>query len=159
VRTPGSSPVLSAPIRVKSLAVYDPSGKGSPDHQRDLSKLLDGNPRTGWSTDSYFEQFPVYKKGLGVMLDFEVPVSAALMTVATPSMGTTLEIRTANSPNARLEQTTLIGTATLKAGTNQIPLRAGQPERYLLIWITSLGGEVGHHQSKLSDLQIQQRAT
>jgi hypothetical protein len=159
MKTPVAPLVLAAPVRVKSLAVYDPSGKGSPDHQRDLSKLLDGNPKTGWSTDSYFQQFPAYKKGLGVMLNFEEPISAASMTLVTPSPGTVLEIRTAPSPNARLEQTTLIGTATLTSGSNQIPLRAGPPARYLLIWITGLGGEVGHHQSKLSDLQIQQRAT
>ncbi|HKS50459.1 MAG TPA: hypothetical protein VJS67_01165, partial [Pseudonocardiaceae bacterium] len=113
---------------------------------------------TGWSTDSYFQQFPIYKKGLGVMLSFEEPISAAALTVVSPSAGTVLEVRTATSPNPRLEQTTLIGSATLRSGSNQIPLRAGPPSRYLLVWITGLSGEQGHHQSKLSDLQIQ-RAT
>ncbi|HXT45347.1 MAG TPA: protein kinase family protein [Pseudonocardiaceae bacterium] len=152
-------PALLAPVRVRSLSVYDPSGLGSPDHQKDVAKLVDGNPRTGWSTDSYFQQFPIYKKGLGVMLSFETPVSAASVTVVSPSAGTMLEIRTAMSPNARLDQTTLVGTATLKSGSNQIPLRAGSPARYLLVWITGLSGGEGHHQSQLSDLQIQQRAT
>ncbi|HEX6402653.1 MAG TPA: protein kinase family protein [Pseudonocardiaceae bacterium] len=152
-------PTLLAPARIRSLSVYDPSGLGTPDHQRDVAKLLDGNPNTGWSTDSYFQQFPVYKKGLGVMLSFETPVSPASVTVVSPSAGTVLEIRTAMSANARLDQTTLVGTATLKSGSNLIPLRAGTPARYLLVWITGLGGGEGHHQSKLSDLQIQQRAT
>lgn len=154
-----AGPVLPAPARVRSLTVYDPSGKGTPDHLKDVSKLLDGNPRTAWSTDSYREQFPAYKKGLGVMLNFEAPISAASMTVVSPSPGTILEIRTAGSPNARLEQTTLVGTATLKSGTNQIPLQAGPPARYLLVWITELGGNVGRHQSKLADVLVQQRAT
>jgi hypothetical protein len=153
------APALLMPVRVKSLSVYDPSGLGAPDHQRDVGKLLDGNPNTGWSTDSYFQQFPIYKKGLGVMLSFDTPVSAASVTVASPSSGTVLEIRTATSANARLDQTTVVGTATLRSGSNQIPLRAAPPARYLLVWITGLGGGEGHHQSKLSDLQIQQRAT
>lgn len=152
-------PVVLTPVRVKSVAVYDPSGLGSPDHQRDVAKLLDGNPNTGWSTDSYFQQFPIYKKGLGVMLSFDTPISPASVTVVSPSPGTVLEIRTANSPHARLDQTTLVGSATLGSGSNQIPLRSGPPARYLLVWITGLSGEQGHHQSKLSDLQIQQRAT
>jgi hypothetical protein len=156
---PAPAPVASAPARVTKLAVYDPSGLGSPDHERDVGKLVDGNPNTGWSTDSYFKQFPVYKKGLGVMLSFEVPISASSLTLVSPSPGTVLEIRTATSPNARLDQTTLIGTATLRSGSNQIPLRSAPPARYLLVWITGLGGAQGHHQSKLSDLQIQQRAT
>jgi len=154
-----AQPALLAPVRVRSLSVYDPSGLGTPDHQRDVAKLLDGNPNTAWSTDSYFQQFPTYKKGLGVMLSFETPISPASVTVVSPSTGTVLEIRTAMSPNARLDQTTLVGSATLKSGSNQIPLRAGSPTRYLLVWITGLGGGEGHHQSKLSDLQIQQRAT
>jgi hypothetical protein len=153
------TPVLAVPARVRSLAVYDPSGMGSPDDQRDVGKLLDGNPNTGWSTDSYFEQFPIYKKGLGVMLSFEAPISAASVTVVSPSAGTVVEIRTAMSPNPRLEQTTLVGSSTLRSGSNQIPLRASPPTRYLLVWITSLSGRDGHRQSKLSDLQIQQRAT
>jgi putative peptidoglycan lipid II flippase len=151
--------VVLAPVRVRSVAVYDPSGLGNPDHQRDVGKLLDANPNTGWSTDSYNQQFPIYKKGLGVMLSFETAISPASVTVVSPSPGTVLEIRTATSPNVRLDQTTLVGTATLRSGSNQIPLRVGPPARYLLVWITGLGGAEGHHQSKLSDLQIQQRAT
>lgn len=159
---PGKGTALPVPgtaARVKKLSVYDPSGLGSPDHQRDVGKLLDGNPNTGWSTDSYLKQFPAYKKGLGVMLSFEIPVSAASVTVDTPSPGTVVEIRSATSANAPLNQTTLVGTATLSAGRNQIPLRAGSPTKYLLVWITTLGGETEHHQSKLSDLSVQQRAT
>jgi hypothetical protein len=152
-------PVLSSPVPVKRLAVYDPSGLGSPDHQKDLGNLLDGNPNTGWSTDSYFQQFPLYKKGLGVMLSFSVPVSAASVTVVSPSSGTVLEIRTATSANPRLENTTVVGTATLRAGSTQIPLRAGPPTRYLLVWITKLSGGDGHHQSTINELTVQQRAT
>ncbi len=158
-KAPMAPRVLATPVQVRSLTVYDPSGKGSPDHQRDVGKLLDGNPRTAWSTDSYFQQFPVYKKGLGVMLNFEAPISAASMTVVSPSVGTIVEIRTASSPNARLDQTTLVGTATLTSGSNQISLSGAPSARYLLVWITGLGGKQGRHQSKLSDLQIQQWAT
>lgn len=157
-KAPGP-PVLSAPVRVKSVTVFDPSGKGRPDRVKDVGKLVDGNPRTNWSTDSYVQQFPAYKKGLGVMLSFDAAISAASMTVVSPSPGTILEIRTATSPTSRLEQTTLVGTATLTSGSNEIPLQAGPPARYLLVWITGLGGDTGRHQSKLSDLRILQRAT
>lgn len=152
-------PMLSAPARVKSLSIYDPSGKGNPDHQKDLSKLLDGNTKTWWSTDSYSQQFPAYKKGLGVMLRFEQPVTAAAVTVDSLSPGTVVEVRSAVSPTAQLDQTSLVGTATLSTGNTQIPLRAEQPTRYLLVWITTLGGSENRHQSKISELDVQQRST
>ncbi|PZS35847.1 MAG: hypothetical protein DLM61_01330 [Pseudonocardiales bacterium] len=157
---PAVLPAAATPVQVKTLSVYDPSGLGSPDHQNDVRKLLDGNPSTGWSTDSYFQQFPAYKKGLGVMLSFQASVAAGSVTVVSPSPGTVLEIRTATSPNARLEQTTLIGTATLGAGSTRIPLRTGgPPTRYLLVWITTLSGTKDHHQSQFTELGVQQRAT
>ncbi|HEX2264574.1 MAG TPA: hypothetical protein VHH52_12590, partial [Pseudonocardiaceae bacterium] len=149
----------SSPVQVKNLAVYDPSGKGSPDHQKDVGKLLDGNPSTVWSTDSYRQQFPSYKKGLGVMLSFDRPVSAASVTVISPSPGTVLEIRTASSPKAELAETTLVGTATLGRGSTLIPLRAGPPTRYLLVWITGLAGGGDRNQSKLSEVGVETRAT
>ncbi|HEY6425541.1 MAG TPA: protein kinase family protein [Pseudonocardiaceae bacterium] len=155
-----SVPVVpSSQIRVAGLTVYDPSGLGPPDHQRDVGKLLDGDPNTGWSTDSYAQQFPLYKKGLGLMLSFEQPVAAASVSVISPSPGTVVEIRTAASPNAPLAQTTLVGTATLNRGTTEIPLRSGPPTRYLLLWITGLGGGGDHNQSKISEIGVQQRAT
>jgi hypothetical protein len=158
--TPPVAPpaALSSSVRVKNTAVYDPSGMGRPDNQKDVGKLLDGNPNTVWSTDSYREQFPAYKKGLGVMLSFDQPVAAALMTVISQSPGTVVEIRTAPSAKASLAQTTLIGTATLGRGNTQIPLRSGPATRYLLVWITVLGGEEDRRQSKLSEVGVQRRA-
>jgi hypothetical protein len=150
---------LSAPVGVKYLAVYDPSGLGRPDHQRDIGKLLNGNPSTGWSTDSYRQQFPTYKEGLGVMLGFEAPIAAASVTVISPSPGTLVEIRTAPSATAALSQTILVGTATLGRGSSQIPLRSGPPTRYLLVWITHLAGGENHYQSTLSQVEVHSRTT
>ncbi|MGH3899150.1 MAG: hypothetical protein ACRDTA_13090, partial [Pseudonocardiaceae bacterium] len=156
---PVEPPTPLALVRVKNLAVYDPSGRGRPDHQKDVGKLLDGNPNTGWSTDSYRQQFPVYKKGLGVMLSFERSVAAASVTVISPSPGTVLEIRTAASPTAELAETTLVGTATLGGGSTLIPLRSVPATRYLLVWITELAGGGNRNQSKLSEVGVQIRAT
>lgn len=153
------SAALTSPVRVKKSAVYDPSGLGRPDNQKDVDKLLDGNPNTVWSTDSYREQFPTYKKGLGVMLSFDQPVAAALVTLTSVSPGTVIEIRTAPSPKASLAETTLVGTATLGRGSTQIPLRAGPATRYLLVWITVLAGAEDRRQSKFSEVGVQRRAT
>ncbi len=150
---------LSAPVGVTYSAVYDPSGLGRPDHQQDISKLRNGNPSTGWSTDSYRQQFPTYKQGLGVMLGLEAPIAAASVTVISPSPTTAVEIRTAPSATAALSQTLLVGTATLGRGSTQIPLRSAPPTRYLLVWITHLAGDENHYQSTLSKVEIHTRTT
>jgi hypothetical protein len=58
-----------------------------------------------------------------------------------------------------LDETTLVGTATLGHGRTQIPLRAGPPTRHLLVWITELAGGGDRNQSKLSEVGVQIRAT
>jgi serine/threonine protein kinase len=152
-------PPPAGPIPVASLTVYDISGQGTPDNADQVGRLVDGNPSTGWSTDSYFQQFPAFKKGLGVMLAFAQPVAASSVTIDSPSPGTVLEVRSAPSPNAPLSQTTVLGSATLADGTTQIPLRAAPPTRYLLLWITGLSGGGDHNKSELSEVDVQRRAT
>lgn len=151
-------PAPSAPIPVVALSVYDISGRGNPDNQEDVDLLVDGDPSTGWSTDSYFQPFPAFKKGLGVMLRFERPIALSTVTVDSPSPGTVLEVRAAPTQDAPLDQTTLLGTATLGDGNTQIPLRPSPPTRYLLLWITGLSGGGEQNQSELSEVGVQQRA-
>lgn len=159
--TPPPTPPPGPPVAaaVVDLSVYDISGQGSPDNQEDVGLIVDGDPSTGWSTDSYFQQFPAFKKGLGVMLRFERPIAVSLVTVNSPSPGTVLEVRTAPSPDAALEQTTLVGTATLGEGSTQIQLQPAPPTQYLLLWITGLSGGGDHNKSQLSEVGVQQRAS
>ncbi|MGH4015571.1 MAG: protein kinase family protein [Pseudonocardiaceae bacterium] len=153
---PGAPP---APIPIADLSVYDVSGQGSPDNQEDVDLLVDGDPSTGWSTDSYFQQFPAYKEGLGVMLRFERPVAVSAVTVDSPSPGTVLEVRTAPGPDAGLAETTLLGTATLSGGSTPIQVQPAPPTRYLLLWITGLSGGGDRNQSELSEIGVQQRSS
>ncbi|MGH3903329.1 MAG: protein kinase family protein [Pseudonocardiaceae bacterium] len=147
-----------APIPVADLSVYDISGEGTPDNQDDVPLLVDGDPSTGWSTDSYFQQFPAYKEGLGVMLRFERPIAVSSVTIESPSPGTVIEVRAAPGPDADLDETTVLGTATLSGGNTPIQLQPGPPTRYLLLWITGLGGGGDHNMSELSEVGVQQRA-
>lgn len=153
---PGGPP---APIPVPRLSVYDISGEGTPDNEDDVGLLVDGDRSTGWSTDSYFQQFPAYKEGLGVMMRFERPIAASSVTIDSPSPGTKLEVRAAPGPDAALSETTIVGAATLGNGRTVIPLQPGPPARYLLLWITGLGGGGDHNRSELSEVGVQQRAT
>ncbi|MGQ0776455.1 MAG: protein kinase family protein [Pseudonocardiales bacterium] len=157
---PGPAPVR-APVAaaVVDLSVYDISGEGNPDNQEDVDLIIDGNPATGWSTDSYFEQFPAFKRGLGVMLRFAEPITVSQVSVDSPSPGTVLEVRAAPSPDATLEQTTLLGTATLNESSTLIELQPGPPTQYLLLWITELGGGGDRNKSQLSEVGVQQRAS
>lgn len=146
------------PIPVADLSVYDISGEGNPDNEEDVGRLVDGDPGTGWSTDSYFQPFPAYKEGLGVMLRFEQPIAVSSVTIDSPSPGTVVEVRSAPGPDPDLDETTVLGNATLDGGNTKIALQPAPPTRFLLIWITGLSGGGDRNQSELSEVGVQQRA-
>lgn len=149
---PAAGPPAAGPVPVDRLEVYDISDVGDADNSGDVDLLVDGDPSTGWSTDSYQEPFPDYKPGLGVMLTFERPVSLAALTIDSPSKGTVVEVRSAPSNDPDLDETTMLGTATLGTGRTEVGLQAAPPTRYLLVWITTLAEVEGGNQSELSEV-------
>lgn len=137
---PGASPSPAAAgtARVEAVEVYDISGSDDPDNADNADRVTDGDPGTGWSTDNYFEPFPAFKEGLGVMLDFPRPVAVGSLVVDSPSEGTVVEIRAAPSTDADLDETTVVGTATLNDGRTTVDLQVDEPTQHLLVWITDL---------------------
>ncbi len=142
------------PVAVEDVAVYDVLGDGEPDNPPDAPQAVDGDPATSWATDSYFEDFPAYKEGVGLLLTLAESVPLASVTVGSPSAGTVVEIRTATSDDAEFENTTLVGRGTLTGGTTEIPLQASPPTRYLVVWITTLAGGGDDNRSQLDEVTI-----
>jgi hypothetical protein len=142
-------------LEIDDVAVYDVLGNGNPDNPGDVELLVDGDPDTSWSTDTYREQFPALKAGVGVLLTLTESVALSSVTLDSPSAGTVVQIRSAPSADADFDETTILGTATLDEGSTRIPLRAAPPTRYLVVWITRLAGDGADNASELSELDVQ----
>ncbi|MQA16097.1 MAG: hypothetical protein GEV09_18690 [Pseudonocardiaceae bacterium] len=151
---PAPQPAVAAPVRIDDLEVYDISEDAGADNAEDVELVADGDPGTEWSTDNYFEPFPAYREGLGVMLGFDEPVTPESLVIESSSDGTVVEIRAASSADADLDETTLLGTATLREGRTEIPLQSGEPTRDLLVWITDLAETEDGNQSELSEVSV-----
>lgn len=141
---------VGGPIQVADIVVYSPLGV--PDSPATVRNAIDGNPGTFWATDQYFQQLPALKSGVGLMNTFEVPAKLQSVGIDSPSPGTRVEIRSAPSPDATLDQMQVIGSAVLGDGHTDIPVTEGQAGRYVLVWITQLGGSSGQFQSKLAQI-------
>jgi hypothetical protein len=135
---PGAAPVSDAAIKAVAAAVYDRAGDR--DNAGRVSRVIDGDPDTGWKTFSYRQQFPALKPGVGVMTSFASPVQLSALAIDSPSAGTQVEIRAAPSPDAGLADTALLARATLDGGVTAVSLADSQPVQYVLVWITHLGG-------------------
>jgi hypothetical protein len=142
-------PKPAGPVKPAQVAEYNP--EGSEDDEKDATNVTDGDPGTLWETDTYKQQFPALKPGVGIMASFADPVRFAAVIVDSPSPGTVVEIRTAPSPTPELAETKPITTATLSAGRTEIQLPNAEPSQYLIVWISKLGEG---NESALAELEF-----
>jgi hypothetical protein len=147
---PPAPPKAGAPVKPSKVAVF--SAKGDKDNAGTVRRLIDDNPKTTWNTDKYKQPFPALKPGIGVLVTFDEAVKLAQVSIDSPSEGTVVEIRSAPSADAKLDEMKTIGTATLVNGTTDIPVTAAEPGQYILVWVTKLGVSGKDNMSQFREL-------
>ncbi len=159
----GSAPAPAAAgkaVRVTSAGDFDPvsSGGDGDEHSADVKLAVDGNPGTSWSTESYVTgpTLEPAKPGVGLYVDAGKPVQAKAIDIRTPEAGWTAEIYAASSgPPSTLDGWgEPIGKASITKTHQAISVKPAQPERYYLIWITSLAGSSGHYSTEISEVRL-----
>ena len=149
---PPPPPPAAAPVEPEEVAVF--VVRGDKDNARQVNRVIDGNPATIWSTGSYRQQFPVLKPGVGIMATFAEPTAITSVAITSPSANTVVEIRSATEETPKLDETTMLGTATLTGGRFEIPLNSPEPGEYLLVWITKLGGEGQKNLTQIAEIEF-----
>jgi putative peptidoglycan lipid II flippase len=165
--TPGSSgstaTASTIPVAVAGAAVYDPQGEPPADYESYVDRAFDGDLGTYWPTWVYKQQFGPrgLKDGVGLMLSFEQPVTPRAVTLSTTTPGTKVEVRSAASPTAALDSTTVLGAATLGTDPVTITLSNAPESKNLVVWITQLAeyqgdtpANKGQFQSTISEIRI-----
>ncbi len=141
------------PVPVTGMTVFSP--EGTPDDPSGAAAAMDGDPATAWSTDSYFQQFPALKKGVGLLATLPSPATLTKISITSSTPGTSVEIRTSPTETPTLDQTQLVGTAVLGDGVTEVPIRTDQAARYVLVWVTGLGNSGAQFQSSVAELAFE----
>lgn len=150
--TPSPQPP-TGPVMPTNATVFSP--QGTRDDASNADKAIDGNPATSWSSDQYRQQLPSLKTGLGLLVTLPQPTKLSTVTVDSPSDGTVVQVRSSPSATPTLADTQVLNTATLTAGRTDITVPDMQPSRYILVWITQLGGSAPSYTSKINELTFQ----
>jgi putative peptidoglycan lipid II flippase len=141
------------PVRA---TVFSPGGEA--DNPADAGQAIDGNPATAWTTDTYSDPvpFPNFKNGVGLILQLPQPTAVSTVTLSLNSTGTSIQLRSAQTPTpASLDDTTELTPPTpMKTGSNTITIANPTPTSNLLVWITTLGTVGGKSESALSDITL-----
>ncbi|MGH3876990.1 MAG: protein kinase family protein [Actinophytocola sp.] len=142
-------PQAAGPIDPAGVSEYNPEGEE--DDEQDASNVTDGDVGTLWETDTYKQQFPALKPGVGIMAAFADSVRFAAVEIDSPSPGTVVEIRTAPSPDPQLSETKVIAKGELQDGKTRIELPTTEPTQYLIVWVAQLADG---NQSSLGELSF-----
>jgi hypothetical protein len=135
--SPPPTPKPDGPLEPGTIEVYNIGG--TPDNPRRAGFATDGDPGTEWRTDKYKQQFPALKPGVGLIASFAESVEFASVVIDSPTTNTVVQIRSASSINPKIEETKVIGEATLQGGKTEIKLAASEPTQYIVVWVTKLG--------------------
>ncbi len=144
---------------------YNPFGTG-PENRDQIGNVVDSDPSTTWSTETYYEG-NLRKPGgtgLGIYLDAAPGVSARAIEIQTPTPGFGVQIYTADQIDLSLpygSSTPLtqrgwkgpIGTSADVRGGQRIPLHPPPgSHRYYLMWMTTL--PPGRQSATISDITL-----
>ena len=141
------------PVQLSQTAAHDYNPFGTGPENRDLiQNVVDNDPNTTWSTETYYEG--TLKKaggtGAGLYLDAAPGVAAKAIEIKTPTPGFSAQIYVANNINLSLQYgdpTPLpargwqgpIGASQLVRNGDRIILNTGGHRfRYYLLWLSTL---------------------
>ena len=145
-----------ATVKPVKATVFSPEGEADAPDAAPLA--IDGNTSTVWPIDTYSDPvpFPNFKNGVGLMLQLPQPTTVGEVTIDVNSTGTSVEIRSAQTPTpSSLSDTTVLTPATsLKPGSNTIQVDNASPTSNLLVWVSTLGQVNGESRSDIAEITV-----
>ena len=121
-------------LRLVGLAAHDPHGTGG-EHDELVARATDGDVSTYWTTERYTAG--LQKPGVGVVLDSGRHSEFRHVTLVTDTPGFVAEIQAGSSAGGPFPR---VSDARTVSRTTRFPLEEGASGRYLVVWITELGG-------------------
>lgn len=145
----GSKPGLE-PVSLAAGAAHDYNPFGTDlEHPKQVGNVLDGDPNTTWSTESYVEDRLAPKPGTGLYLDAAPGLRARAVEIQTPTPGLQAAVYAASrfdselpfGASQSLAERGWLQLAAPRTIGRQTTIRVdtgGVRYRYYLIWITQL---------------------
>jgi eukaryotic-like serine/threonine-protein kinase len=160
--TATSSPATSAPaatvLTPTGVNSFDPEGSGTPgENDGQLPLAVDGNPATGWSTESYSDRhFGNLKQGVGISLTLAQAQRLSRLVVTSPTQGWSGEVFVSD---ADTRPTSLSGWGAPVSRHDNIDGSAtfdlhGRSGRQVLVWITDLGSAPPPVRTEIDELRL-----
>ncbi len=114
--------------------------QGGAEKSSSAENVLTGD-KPSWRTDYYFSGpgFGGLKQGTGLLITLDRATKITGGTITSPSSGSTVEIRIADSASpGSLDATTTVWSGRLNSGDTDFTASGAPSSKYVLVWITGL---------------------
>jgi serine/threonine-protein kinase len=128
---------------------FDPFGDDKVENESTVGNVSDGDPNTVWKTQSYNDNFPKLKPGVGAYLDLGRTSKVTGVKVMATT-GYVAQIYVADRPGADLQSW---GPPRSGPGSGTFAL-SGVSGRYVLVWFTSLPDVDGSYKVEVSEITV-----
>jgi eukaryotic-like serine/threonine-protein kinase len=162
---PGAGPVVADPpglerVQLASDAAtdYDPEGDGEESPEA-ANLVLDGQPNTGWDTETYEAGFEgATKSGVGLYVDAGRPIPARRLSLVTSSPGFEATVYASNTVRGSLRGWQKVSSTERVRERQVFRLDLGEQRefRHYLVWISQL--PEGEGKAKIEELRLSQTA-
>jgi len=128
-------------VPVTAALPFDPPPGSGAEHDGELPFLIDGNPGTVWTTETYSNRsFGDLKDGVGFVLQLDGPRRLDELQLTSASRGWSAEVLVADSPRAAREAwgSPVDEESGIGEGSVTFDL-GGRTGAAVLVWITELG--------------------
>ncbi|HUO39883.1 MAG TPA: murein biosynthesis protein MurJ, partial [Mycobacterium sp.] len=157
---PSTNPTASGStktIKPVKATVFSPGGGADAPDKANLA--IDGDPSTGWPTDTYHDAvpFPNFKSGVGLLLALASPTVLSAVNVNLSSTGSKIQIRASQTldPVALSDTTELTPPTPVQPGNNRIPVTTTTATSNVLVWISTLGTTDGESRSVIYEITLE----
>ncbi len=133
---------------------FDPPPGSRAEHDDELPFLVDGDPATAWSTETYSRRdFGGLKPGVGVVLQLDGQHRFDELRVTSPSDGWSAEVVVADTPKPTREAwgQAVASKKSIGEGSTTFDLK-GRTGGAVLLWITDLGA--GNSSLSIGELRL-----
>ncbi len=129
------------PVAMTSVATYDPSPGDGIEQDQLIPDATDGDPSTAWQTEHYNSPaFGNLKEGVGLVVDAPRAVKLASITITSDTPGYNARIKAGSSQSGPFRE---VSSSQSVGQSTTFTLDVSSPERYYLIWLTSVVPESG----------------
>lgn len=131
-------------IPVSTVTSWQPaSANGNAENSSSASNVIDGDPSTSWSTDTYRDQFgtgpSAYKSGLGLMFTLDGAQEVRELRLVSAD-DIRFEVRSADTASpTSLDDTTRLASGRVRDGSATVEIDTPSESEHILVWITRLG--------------------